>query len=120
MVKPYITMPRAEYLSEGQWVVATTNVLKFSILCETSNKLLGATRNVITVRPPIDIITLRMSCSSYSGYMTLPPFYHKESNYNVSSLLNSFVRNYNELQEKIWKPFRGIFPDIKRHTYLPS
>jgi hypothetical protein len=36
IVKPYITMPRAEYLSEGQWVVATTNVLKISILCETS------------------------------------------------------------------------------------
>lgn len=28
------------------------------------------------------------------------------------------MRNYNEFQEKIWKPFRAIFPDIKK-VHIP-
>ena len=53
-----------------------------------------------------------MSCTAFSGHITLPPFYHQESNYNISETLKTFIRSYELIEMKMWQPFDNIFPNF--------
>ena len=117
IVNPNVILPLAEYLTDGQWAVVTLSPLKFEILCQSPGNL---SRNSITVKPPLDIVTLPMSCSAYSGHITLVPFYHQESVYNLSTNLQIFLANYHFIRVKIWKPFVHIFPDFNKIKLPPK
>ena len=65
-----IQLPTAKYLYQGQWAVATTTDIKFTMLCDNAN----ASTSDILGRSPLSIIQIPMGCSAHSTYMTLDTF----------------------------------------------
>ena len=113
-----IALPMAEYLSDGQWAVASKTYLTFNIICKNQLSFKNDNKTKIT-KPPIDILTLKMSCTAFSDHITLPPYYHQESNYNISKTLETFLKSYELIEMKMWKPFDNIFPNFT-HIKLPE
>lgn len=97
--------PMAMYLSEGRWFITTSEPITFSILC-------NMTTNIYTTTIPIDIMYLRMGCSGYSGQLSLPPFYQKESQYNITNAVKDFLDNFRLEKQLIWQPFTKKFPKL--------
>ena len=79
MVRLNAVLPMAEYLTDGNWIITTQRKLVFSLVCQENE---GGTRE-IEVQPPLDIIRLPMSCSASNEYMSLMPYYQKESKFEV-------------------------------------
>ena len=108
LVTPNAPTPQARYLSDGHWVITSAAPLTFSVGCNASS----STNQVIKVSPPLDIIRLPLACSAFNGRMTLPPFFHKESKYNLSSLFRQFLQNYKFGLINVWKSFDISLPSF--------
>lgn len=116
IVDSNIVLPKAEYLSDGHWLISTKTPLQFSIECDKNDKDLNHIKTTLIVKPPVATIKLPMSCSGYSGHITLPPYYNKESKYNISDSMVEFVKSYKVVSRKFWQPFQlalAKFPTIK-------
>ena len=111
-VIPNSILPKADYLFDGIWIVACQKVLKFSVVCPNYTKM-------VTAYPPLDIITLEMACSGSNDYMTLIPYYHKESHHELSATVQSLQYLNNNTHFKLWGPFIDKLPNITR-IEIPS
>ena len=104
-VTPNSILPRATYILDGIWVVATQTELTFSIVCSNYTE-------VIKIKPPMTVMSLEMRCSASSDYVTLMPYYHKESTYVVTDIYSELLRLNNKTELKIWDPFKYKLPNF--------
>ena len=75
-VIPNSLLPKATYVFDGIWIIATQAELSFSIVCKSYTK-------VMLPKTPISVLSLEMGCSASNDYMTLIPYCHKESTYII-------------------------------------
>ena len=108
MVRLNAILPMAEYLTDGNWIITTQRKLEFSLVCQESE---GGTRE-IEVQPPLGIIRLPMSCKASNEYMSLMPYYQKESKFEVEDSISELLLNARVANTTIWKPFHEKLPDI--------
>ena len=98
----------AQYLTDGNWIITTQHKLVFSLVCQENQ---GGVRE-IEVQPPLDIIQLPMSCSASNEYMSLMPYYQKESKFQVEDSVSELLLNARVTNATIWKPFHEKLPDF--------
>lgn len=101
----------ANYVTDGQWVVSTKERINFAIVCDRSLLHRMAT-STITVDPPIQVVRLGMACSATTDTLTLPPYYHHESKYDISNSLDQFTYRFNASTVKMWEPFHTALPNF--------
>ena len=106
-VIPNSILPEADYLFDGIWIVASQKELKFSVVCSNYTKM-------VTANPPLDVITLGMACSGSNDYMTLTPYYHKESQHELSVTFQSLRYLKDNSHLKLWRPFTDKLPNFTR------
>lgn len=104
-VKMKTILPLAEYLSDGYWVITTNVNFRFSIVCRNSSTF------SIDVKPPLQIIKLDMFCHAVSKMLTLPAYFHKESNYNISDPFDKLMRNSEQFKFNLWESFHENVPN---------
>ena len=88
VVKLNAVLLMAEYFTDGNWIITTQQKLTFSLLCQENG---GGVREM-EVQPPLDIIRLPVSCSTSNEYMSLMPYYQRESKF--------LVEDYSEITAK--------------------
>ena len=101
-------LPMAEYLTDGNWIITTQRKLVFSLVCQENQ---GGVRE-IELQPPLDIIQLPMSCSASNEYMSLMPYYQKESKFQVEDSVSELLLNARVANATIWKPFHEKLPNF--------
>ena len=74
-VVPKAILPLAEYLSNGLWIVVTTEPFKLSVNCQLTSPY----HSIFAVTPPITLVPLKATCSASSNYLSLTPFYFNSS-----------------------------------------
>ena len=99
------SLPRAEYISNGKWVITTNEDLILVINCKNKQE-----STEIRVRAPVGIISLQETCSASNEFLTLPPFYERESKFNVEISESEFFKNYNKTRSHFWNPIKHKFP----------
>ena len=104
-VIPNSLLPKATYVFDGIWIIATQIELTFSIVCPNGTR-------VEKVKPPMTVLNLDMGCSASNDYVTLMPYYHKESTYVVSDIYSELLKLNNKTEFKIWKPFTVKLPNF--------
>ena len=67
-------LPIAEYVHSGVWIIATSDVMKFTIVCQDRSGMQGE----VVVHPPLGVIRLNMFCEAANDYLSLPPYYEKK------------------------------------------
>ena len=67
--------PMFRHLTKGKWMVATRERMTIHPRCDTNADVI----NPVTVEPPVQIIELKSSCTGYSEFATLPPYFYKAS-----------------------------------------
>lgn len=72
-VTDHQTYPLVTHLTKGKWMI-TTN--KQMIMKEICNNVLT---DVLTIEPPIQIISLKSGCIAHSPLTKLPPYFYKSS-----------------------------------------
>jgi len=79
-VEPSSILPMANYISSGSWLVTTDSPLDFAIACHDSKY-----KNTFIKRiyPSLSILMLNETCTAINDYLTLLPFYNKESSYSI-------------------------------------
>lgn len=112
IVDSRVLFPMAEYLANGQWLVSTKTQIQFDIECDQTNDDLKVIKTLL-LEPPMATLKLTMSCTGYSGHMSLPPFLNKESRYNISDSIVDFVRSYKMLNHKLWLPFKTALAEYQ-------
>ena len=98
-------LPKATYVFDGIWVIATQTELTFSIVCSDYTK-------IDKVKPPMSVMSLEMGCSASNDYVTLMPYYHKESTYVTTDIYSELLRLNNKTEFKIWDPFTYKLPNF--------
>ena len=88
-VIPNSLLPKATYVFDGIWIIAMQAELSFSMVCKNYTK-------VLLSKPPISVLSLEMGCSASNDYMTLMPYYHKESTYVISDIYSKLVQLKNK------------------------
>ena len=66
-------LPIAEYVHSGVWIIATSDVMKFTIVCQDRSGMQGE----VVVHPPLGVIRLNMTCGAANDYLSLPPIMRK-------------------------------------------
>lgn len=56
IVDSNIVLPKAEYLSDGHWLISTKTPLQFSIECDKNDKDLNHIKTTLIVKPPVATI----------------------------------------------------------------
>lgn len=103
--------PDARNLREGKWLIMSSQSLTINVKC-------GQKVSSKTTNPPIDILTLDLGCSGHHGSLLLPPYYNKETHYNMT---NSFQDFLNELQtNSLWEQFNQRFPQKTKYKIPPK
>ena len=90
--------------------------LSFSILCKKYTK-------VILPKPPNICLSLEMGCIASNDYMTLMPYYHKESTNIISDIYTELIQLNNKSQTNLWNDFTSRLPnfikiDIPEHLKI--
>ena len=106
-------LPHSSYIADGFYAIATNKPIQLTQAC----KQLSA--SLISVKAPLDMIQLKPSCSMTHRNRILPAYYYKESKYNLTEHINTWINNFKPSQIKIWEPLhifiRKITIKIKRH-----
>lgn len=113
IVKLNSMLPLANYLSNGVWIIITLKDLMFSVVCQDTRDNLS----VIYAKPPIAKVKLELTCSAFNDYLTLLPYYHKQTKYLVEESLNNLIKTYNISTKAIWKPFNKALPKFEKLNF---
>ena len=62
-------LPIAEYVHSGMWIVATSDVMKFTIVCQDWSRM----QIEVVVHPPLRVIRLNMTCEARMIISVSPP-----------------------------------------------
>ena len=112
-VETTAVLPRAYYVIDGLWFIATQNTLAFTVVCPQKPK------QTLIVNPPLGIIKLNMLCTTTSSCLTLLPYCHNESILNIQDQFIDNLKLYNESKLQIWKPFTSTVPNFTK-THIPA
>ena len=107
MVQPSHISPRAQYLLNGHWVIVSNTSLTFKVICKGTD-----TSGIIKTKVPLDTISLGIGCSAFSGQITLLPYYHKESKYNLTNSLEMFLKKFRINTLSLWRTLDVAFPNV--------
>ena len=99
--------PMAEYISDGTWVVVTNMPLRMTIVCESISD-----NKEIIIKPPVDMLRLKTSCSANNDRLSLLPFYHLETRVNIDEPFDKFIKNYNWTYSNTWNDFHKCVPNF--------
>ena len=106
-VTPNSLLPKATYVFDGIWIIATQVELFFSILCKYYTK-------VLLSKTSISVLSLEMGCSASNDYMNLMPYYHKESIYILSDIYSELLQLNNKSQTNLWNVFTSRLPNFMK------
>ena len=106
--------PMAEYISDGTWVVVTNTPLRMTVVCESISD-----NKEIIIKPPVDLLRLKTSCSANNDRLSLLPFYHLETQVNIDEPLDKFIKNYNWTYSNTWNDFHKCVPNFN-YNDLPK
>ena len=84
-VIPNSLLPKATYVFNGIWIIATQAELSFSIVCKNYTRMM-------LPKPPVSVWSLEIDCSASNDYMSLMPYYHKESTYIISDIYSELIQ----------------------------
>ena len=107
-------LPKAQYLTQGHWLIISTDDLSFTVSCNASQNAYE-----IKIQTPLDIIFLGPSCTATNGYMTLLPYYKQRSNSQIKDTFQAFLNQYQSEVPTIWKTCHKIIPSEKK-IKIPS
>ena len=106
-VKLNTTLPQAEYISEGRWMVSTQRPLTFNVLCPDSSP------STIRVEPPMKVVPLGMACVGVSEALTLAPYYKQESSFLVNDTSLNSINSYVVSNVTLWEPLHKQIPKLQ-------
>ena len=104
LVKTTLSLPHAEYISDGNFVIATNKHITFTKICHSKRA------DILPVTPPIGLIQLEKECTAVHDSVTLPAYYFQESKFKIHNYLRDIIQNYNFTTLDPWKPFHLAFP----------
>ena len=113
MVDVNVNLPYAVYISDGYYAISTRERVTFSQVCKH-----GVNSKGIVVKPPIQLVKLDKFCFASSDNVVLPAYFHEESNYGISTILNDFVIDFN-VSTKLREPLMPFLSNYKLDN-LPS
>jgi hypothetical protein len=99
--------PITEYISDGTWVVVTNTPLRMTIVCESISD-----NTEIIIKPPVDLLRVKTSCSTNNDCLSLLPFYHLETQLNIDEPFDKFIKNYNCTCSNTWNDFHKCVPNF--------
>lgn len=116
IVNPNIFLPKAVYLDDGNYAIASDRETKLQVTCHRDVPTAGS----LIVKPPVQVIQLQLTCMAYNERITLLPYFHSQTKYRpkhdpFSGLLDS--ANFSLIN--IWTPFRKMLPNYS-HADLPD
>ena len=114
IIKLNALSPMAEYLSDGTWVVVTNTPLRMTIVCESISN-----NKEIIIKPPVDLLKLKTSCSANNDRLSLLPFYNIETQLNIDEPFERFIKNYNWTYSNTWNDFHKSVPNFT-YNKLPK
>ena len=106
-VIPNSLLPKATYVFDGIWIFAMQAELSFSIVCKNYTK-------VMLSKPPVSVLSLEMGCTASNDYVTLMPFYHKESTYVIWDIYSELLQLNNKSQTNLWNVFTSRLPNFTK------
>lgn len=96
--------PQAHYLHDGVWLIVSDTELQFTVMCLQDNA-----RQVKT-RPPVDTLHMDPACTAYSETVTLPPYYHKQSEIDGTvDQRKALLKMRNNTHFALWTPLTQLF-----------
>ena len=101
-------LPIAEYVHSGVWIVATSDVMKFTIVCQDRSGMQGE----VVVHPPLGVIRLNMTCGAANDYLSLPPYYEKKVRGHIWDAWGSLLKLRNITHFSLWENFTSNFPNL--------
>lgn len=126
-------LPIATYVEDGLWIISSRHAVTFNVNCEKKSF-----SKTVRTDPPVDILKIESSCTAYSDYLSLPPFYRLSSKYvldNDAIKLRDILKNQsldlwedfeNNTNIKIWnkqdlsvikeKPIGQLLKDLEMKT----
>ena len=108
VVSPNSVLPKTSHIADDLLFVATQQILTFALICPDKR------RDTLIVHSPSGIIKLNMSCDASSSYLTLLLYYHNESKSDIQDHFIKKLKNYNDSQIQIWKPFISAISNLTK------
>ena len=102
-------LPKAKYIGDGEWLIATAKPLIFTKLCKTTR--FDTTASELKVLPPLQVIHLDEACAASNDHLTLPPHYKFHSE-NMITENTEFAVHTNLSTFNLWKPLRESVPNL--------
>ena len=102
-------LPQVVYIPDGNWIIVAVDPLLFTIMC------LKEPAYQVQTKPPIFHLPIGPACEAYSDSVTLPPFYFRESRYELTAQTDGLLTLHDVDVFTLWKPM-----DIFNETELPA
>lgn len=104
-------LPVAEFIGHGKWAVATSKLLKFSIVCQNTSKSMSE----IQIEPPLGIIYLNTFCLAANRHLSLTsPFDGRSQYYIHDKFLDLIGSHVNVSGLHLWEPFHNSLSNITK------
>ena len=103
-VKLNSTLPQAEYIADGRWMVSTIRPLTFSVMCPDQSHYMAK------VRPPMGVVMVNMSCVGTSEALTLTPYFQQESTVSLNDAMLNTISHYALSNATLWEPLYRLVP----------
>lgn len=100
-------LPFMEYIHSGIWVVATHEIMKFTIVCQDQSVM----QCDVIVHPPLGLVKLNTSCGAANDYLHLLPNCESEVKKYISDTWGSLLNLRNITQFSLWGNFSSHFPN---------
>ena len=104
--------PTGLYIPDGNWVVVSQEKILFTVMC-----LHDQTYQVQT-QPPVFNLKLELACEAFADRITLPPYYHKSSQYGSVQQRDALLTLRDSSQFKLWQSMDTILNNTDLTTDL--
>lgn len=98
----------ATYLFDGLWVVSSLRKEEFNVVCGHARFSSG----VRYTQPPLAILRLNATCTASNRELMLPPYYHRESKFEINDPFIQLLGLQNTSFE-ILKPLSNAFVEFR-------
>ena len=112
IVKTNFDLPYAEYITDGNFIIATRFPVTFTKVCKNTQS------TILSLKPPIGLLKLERECTAVHDSLTLPAYFYQESKFLLNNPLYDILQNYNATTFNLWRPFHLALPKLNV-SYLP-
>ena len=103
-----VQLPQALYLDDGTYAIASDREVKLRVTCHRNS----LATNLLTIKPPISIIQLELTCTAYNEKITLLPYFFSETKYRPKhDPFLGLLKSTNFSMTNIWEPFHAALPN---------